>query len=144
MAAGRQNSQITIISAAVQPIVMAFAIRVCTLPLWTVAAVKISVKKKPDIQRVQAFADISISALCCHSNKTRAPIANPPNGAQLEGSRYHSPAYIRVRAVVWECGERQIDIQTDKHTVGRGQYTFRLGYASREMQKWFFLAMDAH
>jgi len=28
-------------------------------------------------------------ALCCHSNATRAPIANPPNSAQLEGSLYH-------------------------------------------------------
>jgi len=34
-------------------------------------------------------------ALCCHSNETRAPIANPPNSAQLEGSRYHPPSYIR-------------------------------------------------
>ena len=31
---------------------------------------------KPGIERVQALADISRSALCCHSNETRAPIAN--------------------------------------------------------------------
>jgi len=30
-------------------------------------------------------------ALCCHSNATRAPIANPPNSAQLGGSLYHAP-----------------------------------------------------
>ena len=30
-------------------------------------------------------------ALCCHSNTTRAPIANPPNSAQLGGIPYHSP-----------------------------------------------------
>jgi len=29
-------------------------------------------------------------ALCCHSNTTRAPIANPPNSAQLGGSLYHA------------------------------------------------------
>jgi len=29
-------------------------------------------------------------ALCCHSNATRAPIANPPNSAQLGGSLYHA------------------------------------------------------
>jgi len=29
-------------------------------------------------------------ALCCHSNATRAPIANPPNSAQLGGSLYHT------------------------------------------------------
>jgi len=39
----------------------------------------------PGIERVQALADISRSALCCHSNETRAPIANPPNTAELEG-----------------------------------------------------------
>jgi len=30
-------------------------------------------------------------ALCCHSNATRAPIANPTNSAQLGGSLYHAP-----------------------------------------------------
>ena len=29
-------------------------------------------------------------ALCCHSYATRAPIANPPNSAQLGGSLYHA------------------------------------------------------
>jgi len=69
---------------------------------------------KPAIGRVQALADISRSALCCHSNETRAPIANTPNSAQLEGTPYHSPSYIRVRAVVWEFGEGQTytDTQT--------------------------------
>jgi len=37
-----------------------------------------------DTERVQALADISRSALCCHSNENRAPIANPPNSVQLE------------------------------------------------------------
>jgi len=72
--------------------------------------------------RVQALAlaDISRSALCCHSNETCATIANLPSSAQLEGTAYHSPSYIRVHAwhaVVWECD----------------QYTFRLGYASCDM-----------
>jgi len=40
---------------------------------------------QPGIERVQAFADISRSALCCRSNETRAPIASPPNNTQLEG-----------------------------------------------------------
>ena len=35
---------------------------------------------------------------------------------------------IRVREVVWACG----DI-TDRQTDARDYYTFRLGYASREM-----------
>ena len=46
---------------------------------------------KPGLQGEQALADISRSVLYCHSNETRAPIANPPNSAQLEGTPYHSP-----------------------------------------------------
>jgi len=41
---------------------------------------------EPGINRVQALADISHSAMCCHSNETRAPIADPPNSAQLGGT----------------------------------------------------------
>jgi len=47
--------------------------------------------KKTGTERVQALADISCSVLCCHSNETHAPIANPPSNAQLEGTPYHSP-----------------------------------------------------
>jgi len=43
---------------------------------------------KPATERVHALADISRSALCCHSNDTRAPTANLPNSAQLEGTPY--------------------------------------------------------
>jgi len=75
-------------------------------------------RDQPGIERVQALADISRSALCRHSNETRAPIANPPISAQLDGTPY-IPSDIRVRAV-WECGEGE----TDRHTDGRDQYTF--------------------
>jgi len=50
------------------------------------------------------------SALCCHNNETPAQSANPLNSAQLEGTLYHSPSYIGVRAVQ-ECGEGQTDTQ---------------------------------
>jgi len=40
-------------------------------------------QQQPGIEQVQALANISRSVLCCHSNETRAPIANPPNSAQL-------------------------------------------------------------
>ena len=62
---------------------------------------------KPDIQRVQALADISRSVLCCHSNETCAPIAHSPTSAQLEGTPTIPPTYIRVRAVVWEKQQQQ-------------------------------------
>jgi len=62
---------------------------------------------------VQALGNISRSALFCHSNETRAPIANPPNSAQLESIPAIRTTYIRFRAVVWECGEGQTDRQTD-------------------------------
>jgi len=58
--------------------------------------------------RVQAVADISLSALCCHSNETCASIANPPNSAQLEDTPYHSPSYMFVQ---WQCAR---DRQTDR------------------------------
>jgi len=58
---------------------------------------------KPVIERVQALADISLSVLCCHSNETCA----------LEGTPTILSSYIRVRAVVWECGEGQTDRHTD-------------------------------
>ena len=51
---------------------------VCCLPLLS-------------ITRHRALADILPSALCCHSNETCAPIANPPNSAELAGTPYHSP-----------------------------------------------------
>ena len=72
---------------------------------------------KPEIERVQAFADISRSAaaLYCHSNETRyTPIASLPNSAQLQGNPYHSPTYIRVHTIVWKCSKGQTERQTDR------------------------------
>jgi len=63
------------------------------------------------------------------SNETRAPIANPPNSAQLEDTPTipPTPSYIRVRAGVsgMECGEGQTT--AGRHADGGDQYTFRLG-----------------
>jgi len=69
----------------------------------------------PGIERVQGLTDILRSALCCHSNETRAPIANLPNSAQRAPPTI-SPTYIWVRAVVWECGEGQTDTRTHTRT----------------------------
>jgi len=68
--------------------------------------------------------------ICCHSNETRAPIAKPPNVAQLGASPTIPPSYIRVRVSLSSVGMRR---GTDRHTHtdGRGYYTFRLGYAAR-------------
>jgi len=41
------------------------------------------------------------------SNETRAPIANPPNSAQLGGTPTIPPSYIWVRVVVWACDDGQ-------------------------------------
>ena len=41
--------------------------------------------------------------LYCHSNETRAQIANLADSAQLGGTP--CPSYMWVHAVVWECGE---------------------------------------
>ena len=82
------------------------------------------------IERVQALADISRSAQCCHSNETRAPIANPPimhtRGTPTIPRLHPGPcSNVEMR--------RRTDTQTDTHTDARNQYTFRLGYATREM-----------
>ena len=55
--------------------------------------------------------------VCCHGNETRAPIANPPNTAQLEGTPYHSSKLHPgpCSRVVWQCGEGHTD--TDTHTA---------------------------
>jgi len=78
----------------------------------------VHLKQQPGTERIQALADISHSALCCHSNKICAPTANPPNSAQAqpEAPLPFPPSYIRVRAVVWECGEGPTDRQSHTHT----------------------------
>jgi len=58
-----------------------------------------------------------------------APIANPPDSAQLGGTPTIPQTYIRVHAVVSECGRGQ----TRRHTDVRDHYTFRVVYDSREM-----------
>ena len=66
---------------------------------------------EPRTDRVQALADILHLALCCHSSKTRAPIANSPNSAQLQGIPYHSPNLHP--GLCSSVGMRQ---ETDRHT----------------------------
>jgi len=83
---------------------------------------------KPGIEQVQALAHVSHLMRCCHSNETRAPTANPPNGAQLEGTPYHSPNLHPGL-----CSSVGMRRGTDRHTDIRDQQTLRLGYASREM-----------
>jgi len=56
-------------------------------------------------------------ALRCYSNTMRAAITNPPNSAQLEGIPTIPPSYIRIRAIVWTCGRRQTDTQTQVSTI---------------------------
>jgi len=51
-----------------------------------------------------------------HSNETHAPIANPPNSGQLGGTPTIPPTCIRVRAVMWECGDGQTGRHTDTQT----------------------------
>jgi len=75
---------------------------------------------------VQAFG-----GMCC-SNETRAPVANPSNSAQLEGTIYYSPnllkgpcSSVRMR--------RGTERYTDTHRRPWPIYAFGLGHVSREM-----------
>jgi len=70
--------------------------------------------------------------LCCHSNETRAPIANPTNIAQPAGTPYHSPKLHQGPCS--SVGMRRgTDIHTDTQTDARDHYAFRVAYDSREM-----------
>ena len=86
---------------------------------------------KPDTECVQALTDVSRSALCYHGNESVHRLQIRPIMHKQTAPPTIPPSYIRVRAVMWECGEEQ----TDRHSDGRDQYTFclALGYASREM-----------
>jgi len=84
---------------------------------WEISRPHAAGIEQPGIQRVQAPADLSRSGLRCHSNETRAPISNPSNSAQLEGSPTITPRYIRVRAVVWKWGKGQTDRHTNTQTA---------------------------
>jgi len=84
---------------------------------------------QPGIERVQSTRWHFAFALCCHSKATRAPIANPPNSAQLGGTLYHSPKlHPGPRAVVWASRREQ----THRHTDARDHYTFCIVYDSLE------------
>jgi len=78
----------------------------------------------------------TVRVMLPYSNATRAPIANPPNSAQIGGIPTIPPSYIRVRAIVWACGRGQ----TDRHTQRdeRDHNTFRVVYDSREMYPMIF------
>jgi len=69
----------------------------------------------------------------CHSNTTRAPIAHPPNCAQLGGIPYHSPKLHPD-----PCNSVGMRPRTDthRHTDARDHNTFRVVYDSREMYDW--------
>jgi len=71
-------------------------------------------------------------ALCYHSNATRAPIANPPNSAQVGGSLYYAPklhpgpcSSVGVRS--------RTHTHTHTHTDARDHNTFCVIYDSRKM-----------
>jgi len=81
-------------------------------------------------------------ALCCHSNATRAPIANPSNSAQLGGSLYHAVKLHQgpcSSVGVWPRTDRQTDTHTHthththRHTDARDHNTFCVVYDSRKM-----------
>ena len=69
--------------------------------------------------------------LCCHSNETHAPIANPPHSAQLEGTLYHSS-----KLCVGPCSSVGTWRGTDRHTDGHDHYTSHFVYDSCKMKSY--------
>ena len=55
--------------------------------------------------------------ITCHSNETLAPIANPPNSAQLESTPHHSPSSHPGPCSSVEYGQGQTDRHTDTQTA---------------------------
>ena len=79
---------------------------------------------EPAIQQVHPSSPtFRISCVRCHSNQTRALIANPPNRAQLGGTVYHSPKLHPGSCS--SVGMRR-EIDTHRHTDERDQHAFRL------------------
>jgi len=89
---------------------------------------------KLGIERVQACRPTRwhfAFSLCCHSNATRAAIANPPNSVQLTASLplpQVTPGPCSSVSML-----PRIDRQTYTQTDARDHYTFRVVYDSREM-----------
>jgi len=63
-----------------------------------------------------------------YSNATGAPIANPPNSAQLGGSLYHASKLHPA-----PCSRVGVRPRTDRHTDARDRNTFCVVYDSRKM-----------
>jgi len=68
-----------------------------------------STKEKPGTEWVQALADISHSGYVVTATK---PVHWLQIRPIVHNYPYHSPRYIRVRAVVWEWCEGQTDTPT--------------------------------
>jgi len=68
--------------------------------------------------------------LCCHSNETRAPIANLPNNAQLEGTLYHSSTLHRP------CSSVGMRRGTDTHKLAATRVTNIHFASSTTHAKW--------
>jgi len=71
---------------------------------------------QPAVRTMSSYRGMDASlelgfALSCHSNATRAPIANPPNSAQLGGSLYHAP-----KLHPGPCSSVGVSPRTDTHT----------------------------
>jgi len=86
-----------------------------------------SVTRRPLISNARGRAHTQRKlgfALCCHSNATGAPIANPPNSAQLGRSLCHVPklhpgpcSSVSVRPRTDRQTHRHTDIQTGVTTI---------------------------
>ena len=87
-------------------------------PAMRADPVQPAVRTMPSYRGMDASLELGF-ALCCHSNATRAPIANPPNSAQLGGSLYHAPKLHPdpcSSVGVWPRTDTQTHRQTDTQT----------------------------
>jgi len=102
------------------------------LPFSTGLTITITIRHRASTSTHWHFTFV----LCCHSNETHAPIANPPNSAQLEGTPTIPPSYIRVHAAVWECSKRQTHTRMTNINFAMSTTHAKCNNISTSMLQW--------
>ena len=95
---------------------MALCPTVCLSVCLAVRHKSVLYQNEPDIERIEAVADILRSAYAVIATKSIHRLQIRQIVHNYRAPPTISPSYIRVHAVVWECGDGQPDTHTQAHT----------------------------